>query len=533
MSGNDNRVIIDSTGDNTEKLLNIFIEHYMSNIFYYCLKKTGDKNDADELVSDISLCVVDAINKGIIPDNFGAYVWKIAKNRYYRWVKERAKQKSIMIDNMELLEQLPNDCNLEDQIIEDEQTKLLRRELAFLPLEYIHIVEEYYLKGKKTSEVAKTLNIPQGTVFTKLTQIRKMIRKGMSMTRVFGRRSYNPEIIKYIFSGNVSEEKWGLVDRKLATNIICEAYGSPRSVLDLAMELGIAVPYMEDEVSILQENGILKAVEGNQYVTDLIFLSKKAQDDINSIRYDYVFDVCDNIWALGEKAADYLHLNAKDDDVLIITFLIELLSREHTNNKPYLKKGNGMWDMYGVELGASSPISVTPYYCNNYYFQKGNAYVKWSEYTRDIYSYPQNALKKAVFVPDEKSALTIKKIKSNSNSEGLLAENEMLQRMIDEGIVEKAEDNYHINALVLSHDELNTLNAYICESDEFNWALKKLKTTKECIAKRILQDIPDYLSDYIPFVSALQIDSRELFAGIFEKKKLYKSLTPVLRFIEY
>ena len=91
-----------------------------------------------------------------------------------------------------------------------------------------------------------------------------------------------------------------------------------------------------------------------------------------------------------------------------------------------------MWDMYAVELGASSPISVTPIYCNNYYFQKGNAYVKWSEYTRDIYSYPQNAPKKAVFVPDEKSALIIKKIKSNSNSEGFLVENEMLQRMIDE-----------------------------------------------------------------------------------------------------
>jgi len=39
----------------------LFAKDYLGTIFYYCLRKTGNENEADELVSDISLAVLQGL----------------------------------------------------------------------------------------------------------------------------------------------------------------------------------------------------------------------------------------------------------------------------------------------------------------------------------------------------------------------------------------------------------------------------------------------------------------------------------------
>ena len=45
------------------RLRDLFVSNYLEKLFYFCLKKTGDAREAEELASDISLDVLTAIEK--------------------------------------------------------------------------------------------------------------------------------------------------------------------------------------------------------------------------------------------------------------------------------------------------------------------------------------------------------------------------------------------------------------------------------------------------------------------------------------
>ena len=68
-------------------LISALTDEYAEKLFYFCLKKTGDSFEAEDLTSDILVSILSALQKGTEPSNFSAYVWQIARNRYAAWAK--------------------------------------------------------------------------------------------------------------------------------------------------------------------------------------------------------------------------------------------------------------------------------------------------------------------------------------------------------------------------------------------------------------------------------------------------------------
>lgn len=87
------------------------------------------------------------------------------------------------------------------------------------------------------------------------------------MAREFGPRSYNPENMDFVTSGNMpSSLPNSAMARKLPPNILLEASENPSTVEELAMALGVAVPCMEEEVRLLADATLLRQ-SGDRYVT--------------------------------------------------------------------------------------------------------------------------------------------------------------------------------------------------------------------------------------------------------------------------
>ena len=55
-----------------DQLINEFTENYMEKLFYFCLKKTGNNVEAEDLTQDIALQIITALNRGAIPTSFSA-----------------------------------------------------------------------------------------------------------------------------------------------------------------------------------------------------------------------------------------------------------------------------------------------------------------------------------------------------------------------------------------------------------------------------------------------------------------------------
>ena len=124
-----------------DKLINEFVENYMEKLFYFCLKKTGNYIEAEDLTQDITLNILISLNKGTIPTSFSAWVWQIARNRYSVWAKNKNKQnESVTGSDIGDYEIEDKNQNILDKVINSEQTALLQRELAFIKSEYRNIV---------------------------------------------------------------------------------------------------------------------------------------------------------------------------------------------------------------------------------------------------------------------------------------------------------------------------------------------------------------------------------------------------------
>ena len=125
------------------------------------------------------------------------------------------------------------------------------------------------------------------------------------MAREFGVRSYKPEEIALV---NVCSafgdygQPWSILNHGMYKNIFLEAYNNPSTAEELALELGIALPYMEEELAFLVNETFL-VKNGNKYETDFPIISREAQKKIAEKNTA----VTAEITSLLEKLLDAFH----------------------------------------------------------------------------------------------------------------------------------------------------------------------------------------------------------------------------------
>ena len=283
------------------------IREYMQPVFYFALRKTSSRTEAEDLTQTVMLEILTALDRGITPDDERAWVWKIARNHYSKWAaRQRTARQTLDAD--ELRETVSDGSAVEDGILHEEETALLYRELAHLRHDYRTIVCAYYFENRTLSDIAESLGLPLGTVKRKISECRNHLKEGMHMARTYGKRSFAPELVEFGQNWDPTTGPDGrrYVEHILAQNILLEAYDNPSTAEDLSLALGIAMPYMEDELKFLME-GELLTCENGKYRTNIVILSKDVQEKIYSTALEYVGRMAE----LVAKAAEEVY--AKPD----------------------------------------------------------------------------------------------------------------------------------------------------------------------------------------------------------------------------
>ncbi len=261
-------------------------EGYPEKLYYFCLKKCSDPQEAEDLSSEILLHVLTALKRGADVENFPAWFWRVARNRYARWagVRHRRAQHLALAD---IADDEPADTSaIDEDLLQREDIRLLRRELAFIAAEYREILLAYYVDDRSIRDIAAASHTPEGTVKARLFRARNSLKEGMNMAREFGIRSYKPEEVHFAASGSQpSGLPWRAVNRKIPNNILLAASDNPSTAEELAIELGIALPYMEEEIDLLEKATLLKKT-GEKYVTNFYIFSRECQTGIYRILRD-------------------------------------------------------------------------------------------------------------------------------------------------------------------------------------------------------------------------------------------------------
>ncbi|MBR5364812.1 MAG: sigma-70 family RNA polymerase sigma factor [Clostridia bacterium] len=259
------------------------VREYLRPLYYFALKKTSDRYEAEDLSQEILCELLDALDRGNRPADVRAWVWKIARNRYARWADR--KHRRLGEESVDAIaETVSDNTAAEDRVFREEERTLLYRELSLLATDYSRIVAAYYFDNRSVSQIAQDTGLPPGTIKRKLYESRQQIKEGMNMSRTYGKRAFAPENVIFHQNWNPDSGEGGhrLVERLIPQNILLEAYDNPCTVEELSLALGVAVPYIEDEIRPLIEYGLLLR-DGKRYMTGIVILSKKTQEKLAKV----------------------------------------------------------------------------------------------------------------------------------------------------------------------------------------------------------------------------------------------------------
>lgn len=284
-----------------EKRAAELISENLTAIYGYSFARLYDKDDVDDLSSEIVCEILKSAGRLKDEESFWAFAWKIAENTFRKFIKrkELAAREEELSETTEVIFATPTP---EEEYVEDETQSesiyLLRRELSLLSKVHRGVCVAYYVYNRSCSEISKEQKISVEMVKYHLFKTRKLLKEGIGMTRKLGEKSYNPGEFHLNFWGDRNHYD-GLFNRRLPGSIVLAAYDVSMTAQELSCELGVAMPYLEEELDTLEAAGIL-IKSGEKYRTNLVILTE-----------DYERDLLGKTKTLYKEAADSLFDEAK------------------------------------------------------------------------------------------------------------------------------------------------------------------------------------------------------------------------------
>lgn len=250
------------------------VEEIAKALLSFCSARTSSHFEAEDLAQDIILEIYKSADKIRSVDAVYGFMWAVAGNVYKQWCKKKRKEKAC-----EFTDHFPE--VVEPVCEEDSALFLLRRELTLLSEKYRKAVVLYYIENKSCSEISDCLTISESMVKYLLFKSRQILKEGMSMERNYGQQSYNPKALSLLFWGNGANRYYHLCDSKISQNILFACYHDKLSAEQISLEIGVALPYMEDKLVELCEYELLKK-EGNRYYTNIVIFTKDFAKEVNA-----------------------------------------------------------------------------------------------------------------------------------------------------------------------------------------------------------------------------------------------------------
>ncbi len=268
------------------------IYEYRDKIFGFAMEKTRNVDQADELASDIICEVYRSFLRGGDIINVDGYVYRIARNVWSKYVRRLTENRSFEdIDNVII----PYYDDRDDD--NSEELEALRREISYLSDRQRQIVYMHYYRELSVIEIAKRLNISAGTVKWHLSDARTKLKEGITMTMNEQNLSLNP--VKFTNMGHsgmpgTSGDTMSMFDTRLKQNIAYACYWQPKTLEEIARELGVPQVYIADSLEKLVDYAYIDKLDNSKnpkYRTNMLITDPRK---------------CGNTKALLNKAADYL-----------------------------------------------------------------------------------------------------------------------------------------------------------------------------------------------------------------------------------
>lgn len=154
---------------------------HMDSLYNYAVKMTGDSDDASDLIQDTYLKAFRFFDKFEQGTNCKAWLFRIMKNTYINNYRKNAKEPDKVdyedVENFyeNIKASNTDSAHLEKDIYDNLLDDELSQAISSLPEDFRTVVILADIEGYTYDEIADFIDIPVGTVRSRLHRARKML----------------------------------------------------------------------------------------------------------------------------------------------------------------------------------------------------------------------------------------------------------------------------------------------------------------------------------------------------------------------
>jgi len=161
------------------QLLDELMDQSGDDLYKFCNRLTYSKEDADDLFQETFLRILEQMDKLKNVENPTSRLFSTAIYTWKEWQRKVARRNRIAPIKIYVEEEIDHHFRVEDEIILEEESRIVREIVSELPEKFRIPIILYYSIEMSTAEIASVLQLPKGTVKSRLYKGRKMVEKGL------------------------------------------------------------------------------------------------------------------------------------------------------------------------------------------------------------------------------------------------------------------------------------------------------------------------------------------------------------------
>lgn len=152
-------------------------EKYKIPIFRTALAITRDQGAAEDIIQECFVCLLTHAKRVRTDAPVGPWLYRVAINLSCDWVNHRQRW-SVSLSK--LVERWTAPLRVEGAVEEREIQEKIREAICALPLPQQVVIVLYYLEGLSLKEIAEILEVPEGTIKSRLHYGREALKASLA-----------------------------------------------------------------------------------------------------------------------------------------------------------------------------------------------------------------------------------------------------------------------------------------------------------------------------------------------------------------
>ena len=274
------------------------IIQYYDYLMRLAASKCNSQLDAEDLVGDTMLAAFAYIHSGGTIQH--PKTWLV--NTLYHKHNDNLRKKYRSPITVCLDEGFDISEEETEEYLSSEEAAKIRKELNHLAYITREVMIRFYYGSQSIADIAEGLNIPEGTVKSRLSTGRSQMKKGLETMET--RENYLPGRLNLSLGGSdgLKGEPISLVEGDLIVqNLLILAYDKPITISDLSKAIGIPAAYIEPIVKKLIDGELMVQMDSGKVYSD--FIISKAQDILKNFesQKNFAHKQFDTVWSIVEK----------------------------------------------------------------------------------------------------------------------------------------------------------------------------------------------------------------------------------------